>query len=108
MIYRPNNKQSATPASLQMLRADISSQSHISTNMNDHQSPRHKPLQQLSGIKSVYCVVPAPFIQGSFKCCTNNSLIKPPKQTHGVSLLYLLCHWGVKGIALLKWLAKKL
>lgn len=65
VIYRANNNQSATPASLQMLRADISSRSPITADVNDHHPPHHKPLKQLSGIKSVYCMVPAPFIQGS-------------------------------------------
>lgn len=65
MIYRANNNPSTTSASLQMLRADISSQSPINDNMNDHHPPPHKPLKQLSGIKSVSCMVPAPFIPGS-------------------------------------------
>lgn len=62
VIYRANNNQSATPASLQMLRADLSRRPPVTANVNDHQPPRHKPLKQLSGIKSACCTVPAPFI----------------------------------------------
>lgn len=65
MVYRENNKQSATPASLQMLRADISSQSPVTTRVNDHHPLHHQPSEQLPGIKSEYCIVPVPFTQES-------------------------------------------